>query len=216
MSAQVERTEMLMDDELPPRQFMGDLSQLPRYAHSHRSLTWWGMFGMIAIEGTAFALAIAAYLYLVNHERHWPPNKLAPSLIYGTLFTVISLLSAIPNYWLNKVASAERLRAVQIGLVVMSVIGLVLVGVRVFEFPALHVAWSDSAYGSITVTVLGLHTVHLVTDLVDTVVLTALMFTKHARGRRFVDVAENAIYWNFVVIAWIPIYALLYFAPRWL
>ena len=47
-------------------------------------------------------------------------------------------------------------------------------------------------------------------------VLTALMFTRHARGRRFVDVAENAIYWNFVVIAWIPIYALLYFAPRWL
>jgi heme/copper-type cytochrome/quinol oxidase subunit 3 len=61
-----------------------------------------------------------------------------------------------------------------------------------------------------------LHTVHLITDLVDTLVLTALMFTKHAKGRRFVDVAENALYWNFVVLAWLPIFAVLYFAPRWL
>ncbi|MFL6551594.1 MAG: heme-copper oxidase subunit III [Povalibacter sp.] len=206
----------VMEDDLPPRQFVGDLSQLPSHAHSHRSLTWWGMMGMIAIEGTAFALAIAAYLYLANHERHWPPYRLAPSLIYGTLFTIISLVSALPNIWLNRVAAEERLRPVQIGLVIMSLIGIALLVVRYFEFPALHVAWSDSAYGSITVTILGLHTVHLITDLIDTIVLTALMFTPHARGRRFVDVAENAIYWNFVVLAWIPIYALLYFAPRWL
>ena len=208
--------EALMKDDLPPRQFVGDLSQLPQHAHSHRSLTWWGMMGMIAIEGTAFALAIAAYLYLANHEWHWPPNRLTPSLVYGTLFTAVSLLSAIPNLWLNRVAEAERLRPVQIGLVLMSLIGIALVVVRCFEFPALHVSWSDSAYGSIVVTILGLHTVHLVTDLIDTIVLTALMFTPHAHGRRFVDVAENAIYWNFVIIAWIPIYALVYFAPRWL
>jgi cytochrome c oxidase subunit III len=206
----------LMHDELPPRQFVGDLSQLPQHAHSHRSLTWWGMMGMIAIEGTAFALAIAAYLFLANHERHWPPNYLGPSLVYGTLFTVVSLLSAIPNLWLNRVAEAESLRPVQIGLVLMSLIGIGLVVVRVFEFPALNVSWSDSAYGSIVVTILGLHTVHLVTDLLDTIVLTCLMFTQHAHGRRFVDVAENAIYWNFVIVAWIPIYALVYFAPRWL
>ncbi|MFL6620235.1 MAG: cytochrome C oxidase subunit III, partial [Povalibacter sp.] len=87
----------VMEDDLPPRQFVGDLSQLPSHAHSHRSLTWWGMMGMIAIEGTAFALAIAAYLYLANHERHWPPYRLPPSLIYGTLFTIISLVSALPN-----------------------------------------------------------------------------------------------------------------------
>jgi cytochrome c oxidase subunit 3 len=43
------------------------------------------------------------------------------------------------------------------------------------------------------------------------------MFTRHANsGRRFVDVAENAIYWNFVIYVWLPIYVLLYFAPRWL
>lgn len=213
----MKHVDVLMADGLPPRQFAGDLASLPPHAHSHRSLTWWGMMGMIAIESTVFVLACAAYLYLANRETQWPPGTLEPpSLVFGTLFTVISILSAIPNMWLNRVAEAERQRASQIGLVVMTLIGAVLLIIRYFEFPALHVAWSDSAYGSITVTLLGLHTVHLLTDWIDTVVLTALMFTDHGGGRRYVDVAENAIYWNFVVLAWPPIYALIYFGPRWL
>jgi len=31
-----------------------------------------------------------------------------------------------------------------------------------------------------------------------------------------VDSAENAMYWNFVVIAWLPVYAIIYLLPRWL
>jgi cytochrome c oxidase subunit I+III len=33
-------------------------------------------------------------------------------------------------------------------------------------------------------------------------------------GRRFVDVEENAFYWYFVVIAWIPVWFTIYVAPR--
>jgi cytochrome c oxidase subunit 3 len=31
-----------------------------------------------------------------------------------------------------------------------------------------------------------------------------------------VDVAENALYWDFVVIAWLPVYLTLYWGARWL
>lgn len=200
---------------LPPK-FMGDLSGLPPHGHSYRSLTWWGMMGMVAIEATAFVLAAAAYLYLANQSPGWPPHQLSPTLTYGTVFTVITILSAIPNMWLNRRAEKEELASTRIALVTMSAIGFLLIWTRYLEFTTLHVAWSDSAYGSIVTTLLGLHTVHLVTDQIDTLVLTALMFTRHAHGRRFVDVAENAIYWNFVVLAWVPIYALIYFVPRWI
>jgi hypothetical protein len=30
------------------------------------------------------------------------------------------------------------------------------------------------------------------------------------------DVYENGDYWYFVVLTWIPIYLVLYWAPRWL
>ena len=60
-----------------------------------------------------------------------------------------------------------------------------------------------------------LHTTHIGTDWVDTVVLAALMHTRMARRRGgFVDTDENALYWRFVWLCWIPIYLLIYWVPR--
>ncbi len=132
--------------------FMGDLAHIDSHGHSHRSLTWWGMMAMIAVEGTVFALACAAYLYLSNQSPQWPPHKLSPDLLWGTAFTILTVLSFLPNMWMNRVAEKEELKPLQLGLIVMSVIGLALVGIRVTEFACLNVAWSDSAYGSIVVT----------------------------------------------------------------
>ena len=194
--------------------FHQDVSDLPPHAFGPRMVTWWGTIGMVCIESTAFALTVATYLYLASRSMDWPPVP-PPSLLWGTVFTLIALASYLPNGWLKTQAEKERLRPVQVGLVLMSAIGIGLVVVRLLEFPALRVQYDESAYGSVTVILLGLHATHLVTDLVDTLVLTALMFTRHARGRRFVDTAENALYWNFVIFAWLPIYALIYWFPRW-
>ena len=79
---------------------------------------------------------------------------------------------------------------------------------RGFEFTTLNVRWDQNAYGSIVWVLLGLHTTHVLTDAIDTFVVTALMFTKHAHGKRFSDVEDNAIYWDFVVLTWLPIYVL--------
>jgi cytochrome c oxidase subunit 3 len=45
-------------------------------------------------------------------------------------------------------------------------------------------------------------------------VLTVLMFAGPVEEHRFVDVEENAVYWYFVVLAWLPIYGVIYWAPR--
>jgi len=75
--------------------------------------------------------------------------------------------------------------------------------------------WDANAYGSIVWLLLGLHTIHLLTDLGDTIVLAVLMFTRHGTvGKRLGDVADNATYWNFVVASWLPIYFLIYWVPR--
>jgi len=61
-----------------------------------------------------------------------------------------------------------------------------------------------------------LHTMHLLTDVGDTTVLTALALSQPLDKRRYVDVAENGLYWYFIVAWWIPVYLTVYFAPRWL
>jgi cytochrome c oxidase subunit 3 len=42
-----------------------------------------------------------------------------------------------------------------------------------------------------------------------------VMFTRHGlKAKRYVDVSENALYWDFVVLWWLPIYAVIYWLPR--
>ena len=45
--------------------------------------------------------------------------------------------------------------------------------------PRVALSWDSNAYGSIVWTMLGLHTTHVLTDLADTGVLLALMFSRH-------------------------------------
>jgi cytochrome c oxidase subunit I+III len=86
--------------------------------------------------------------------------------------------------------------------------------IRIFEFRSLNVWWDENAYGSIVWTLLGAHTFHIITDFVDSSVLLALLFIGPVQESHFVDVSDNSMYWYFVVISWLPIYALIYLAPR--
>jgi len=191
-----------------------DASVLPSYAFRHRSLMWWGTMGMIAIEGTAFALGIAAYLYLWSHSTQWPPGTSPPQLLWGTLNVLVLLLSTLPNEWARRAAARHDLRGVRHALILCSLFGTVLLGIRVLEFSALNVRWDTNAYGSMVWLLLGLHTAHLLTDFYDTVVLAVLMHTDRIEGKRYVDTGENAMYWYFVVAAWLPLYGILYWMPR--
>jgi cytochrome c oxidase subunit III len=191
-----------------------DVSRLPAYAFGHRSLLWWGTMGMILIEGMVFALAVVTYFYLRNRSALWPLGAPPPDLFYGTLNTGIMLASAIPNEWLKKKAEKEDLRAVRVGLVVCLVLSIVFLVVRVLEFKTLNCKWDTNAYGSSVWSLMGFHTAHLLTDTLDTAVMTVLMFTSRVEGKRFVDVSEYCFYWYFVVLTWVPIYAVVYLAPR--
>ena len=177
---------------------------------------WWGTVGIMAIEGTAFALTVFMYFYVWTRVDAWPPDALPPELRWGTLNVAILLASVLPNHYTKRSAERYDLRGVRIGMVVCLLFGAAFIAVRALEFTTLNVSWDTNAYGSAVYLLLGVHTTHLVTDFADTAVLGTLMFTGPLDRSRFVDVSENALYWNFVVAAWLPIYAVLYLMPRWL
>ena len=192
-----------------------DVSALDTSGFGSRTLTWWGTLSFMSLEGTGFLLAIAAYLYLMSLATEWPLGAEPPDHWPGTIVTILLLISVIPNKLIARWARAEDLPKVRIGMVIMTILGILPLVVRGFEFAHLLVRWDDNAYGSVTWFLLGLHTTHLLTDVGDTVVLAVLMFTRFSTNpRRFADVSDNAFYWDFVVLSWLPIYFLLYWVPR--
>jgi cytochrome c oxidase subunit 3 len=200
---------------LKPR-FTDDVAELPTFAFGPTSLTWRGIIGFMVIEGGFFMLTFAAYFFLMGHEQGWPPEgRQAPDLLAGTVFTVIILASEWLNTRIKKAARAGDVPALRVMLPIMVAIGVLLLVVRGFEFNSLNCRWTDDAYSSIIWALLFLHTTHLITDWGDTAVLTALEFTPVAyEGRKLVDVDENSMYWRYVWLLWLPIYAMIYWVPR--
>ena len=190
-----------------------DLSELPTYGFGSRPTTWWGTLGFITLEGMGFALAAGTYLYLAWLNPQWPLDR-PPDLLASTALLALLLVSILPNAWLDKAARAEDLRKARIGLLIMSAIGLLACAIRAYELTTLNTRWDSNAYGSIQWMLLGLHTAHLLTDVGDTLVVTALMFTRHAEGKRFSDISDNCFYWYFVIASWVPLYGLIYWGAR--
>ena len=201
---------------IPAPRFTDDVADLPTTKFGTSSLTWWGILGYMVIEGAAFGLAFAAYFFLMGHEQGWPPEaRRAPNLLFGTLFTIVILLSEIPNTMIKKAAHERDVATIRALMPVIVVIGAVLLVIRGFEFNNLNCRWTDNAYASIVWALLLLHTVHIMTDWFDTIVLWLLMRTDLGwEGRRLVDTDENSLYWRYVWLLWIPIYLMIYWVPR--
>jgi heme/copper-type cytochrome/quinol oxidase subunit 3 len=193
-----------------------DVSALPDHAFGHQGLIWWGTIGFMVIEGAMFVMVLIAYFFLRTRSTEWPPAVPNPDLTWATINTALLFASAIPNHLTKLAAEAYDLRKVRLLLPICVLFGVAFLVIRALEFTTLGVSWDSNAYGSIVWFILGLHTTHILTDVGDTAVLTALMFTSHVEPKRFVDVSENALYWDFIIITWLPVYLTLYFAPRWL
>lgn len=192
-----------------------DVSDLPTYGFGSKNPLWWGNSGFMVIEGLGFIFAIATYLYLYNHNTSWPLGLNHQSgLLWPSLLAGLMIVSELPNIWLKRAAKNHDLGRVRTGLIIMSIIGLAGIGLRCLEFTTLNVRWDDNAYGSIFWFLLGIHTTHLITDSVETWIITALMHIGPVDMRRFPDVEDNQDYWHFVVIFWLVVYGFLYWFPR--
>lgn len=192
-----------------------DVRDLPTAGLGSHGIVWWGVLGFIAVEATMLALCVAAYFYLRSQAAAWPAASPLPALAAPTLTTAVMLASLGPMIWTERAALALDQRRVRIGLLVCIAFGIAFTALRVLDFAALQVRWDTDAYGSIVWTMLGLHTAHLGAEVVETVVIAALMFrTGPIHPKYFSDVEDNALYWYFIVAVWLPIYAVVFLSPR--
>jgi heme/copper-type cytochrome/quinol oxidase subunit 3 len=190
-----------------------DVRHLPVYALEHRMPIWWGTMGFMVIEGSGFLMAIAAYFYLASQNPDWPITPTLPDPTIGGALALYLIATEVPNFWIKRVIRRFDLRKVRIGMIVMSLLGIGALGFRAFEFAALNCRWDMNAFGSIIWALLFLHTTHIVVDVAETCIMTVMMFVGPLDGRRFVDLIENAEYWDFVVLTWIPVYVVIYWVP---
>ena len=195
-----------------------DVSHLPLHAHGSRAPLWWGNLLLIVIEATMFALTLASYFYLRKNFAHWPPPPTPlPDLLLPTINLLVMLVSLVPVIRVHLLAVNEGSQSqIEMALIVEAILIAVAIVLRFYEFPALHCLWNSHAYGSITWAALGLHLLHLVASICETLLLLTWALTHRLDKKHRLDLSLLAIYWYFVVASWVVIYAVVFLSPRWL
>jgi heme/copper-type cytochrome/quinol oxidase subunit 3 len=194
-----------------------DVSKLPSSVLDGRSLVWWGTVIMSVIEGMVFAIAAGAYFYLRSLNSEWPPPRTGPpGWVAATVNLAVLLGSLWPAVALDRAGRKKDARAVKLWLWVTLGFGTVFLVLRVFEFMALHCWWNSHAYGSASWTILGLHTSNLLTSLLETAIVLLYFTIEKPDEHHFLDARLDGVFWYFIVVTWIPLYAVVFLVPRFL
>jgi heme/copper-type cytochrome/quinol oxidase subunit 3 len=191
-----------------------NVSGLPTVVFRDRNVVWWGNVLYMTIEGAMFAMAVASYFYYRTRSTDWPPGVNPPALTWGIANGIVLLLSVAPARWIQLQARAGRLAAVRLGLLVLAGFGVASMVLRGFEFAHLNVRWDSNAYGSIVWALIILHSGHLITEWIETLVMIAFTVSPKMEGKRFAEIDMNSDYWFFVVFWAVAMNFVLYGTTR--
>lgn len=192
-----------------------DVSKLPTVAFGQRDPMWWGTLGFVVAEGMLLAVSVGSYFYVRQNFPAWPPQGTPPpGLLVPTANMLLLLASLAPARWMDRAAKRLDLQALRRALVVASIISLIILAVRAFEFGALNTRWDSNAYGSVIWVIIGFHSTLLVIDALETICLTVLAHRGPWEEKHFTDVSDGAFYWYYIVLVWLPLYALIFLGPR--
>jgi cytochrome c oxidase subunit I+III len=195
-----------------------DLRELPDVVFGPRDIMWWGTLGFVVIEGFTLVLCAAAYVYLTQNYATWPPQGTPlPSLGAPTLQVLVMLASLPVVWWTSKAARRFELTRVRLGLIIVTLFNAAFVGLRLVELlVSLNVRWDTNAYASAQWLLLCMHGTLLAVELIEAGGMMLVFWLAPVEEKHFSDVADMGFYWFFMVLAWMPLYLLCFWVPRWL
>lgn len=160
-----------------PARMDRDTEEAIFYHESAVNAAWTG--SRLAIGGLTFLFGAFAfaffYLRALNSSGRWEGSGFqAPPLLTGTIIAFLVLVSAGVHYAALQQIKVGRKRAWQIGGLVALVLGLVAVGLQIFELLNLPFTPGSSGYSSVFT---GFYPVFLVIVLVAMIWLEILLAT---------------------------------------
>jgi cytochrome c oxidase subunit 3 len=192
-----------------------DVRDFSRFPLRRVAPMWWGIIGLIIIEMMVVLTFTVSYFYLQMRAEQWPPPEVPlPDTIIPSFSLGILLVSCITMYLAGRAIDRNQVkRFVVYTLSSVFLAGLVLI-LRWQKFEELRFRWDEHVYGSLVWTLSGFHFVHVVSAAIGTFVIAIAGMIGYFNKQRQIGVIVDTMYWNFVALAWIPFYFVLYWVPR--
>jgi cytochrome c oxidase subunit 3 len=171
-----------------------------------------GMLLFIISEIMLFGAFFTAYFFIrVVADSGWFPidGKELPKVIAG-VNTAVLVSSSFTMHWALEGARRGNRRAMQVGLLTTSLLGLSFLAVQINEYVHIGFAPSDNAQGTIFYGLTGLHGAHVFVGLTLLTMATTRAFRGHFTPKEHRGVEVPGIYWHFVDVMWIVVYSTVY------
>jgi cytochrome c oxidase subunit 3 len=176
-----------------------------------------GMAGMvlfIASEIMLFGGLFAGYFYVRNQAETWPPegvHEVDP--VFGGILTVILIVSGLIAHTGVIGAKGGNNSLFILGMIGAIVLGSIFIGGQIYEwFNLMHegLTAESGVYGSTFYVLTGFHGAHVIAGLAMLAVALVRGFWRDFTPRRHLFVDASVLYWHFVDIVWVFLFAILY------
>ena len=172
-----------------------------------------GMFLFIASEAMLFGSFFTAYFFVrvVNPDAEpWPlPPYHLPVFVAG-VNTAILVTSSFSMHWALQSIKRGNRNGLKAGLVLTFLMGLAFLLTQMLEYARIGFNPSDGAFGTIFFGLTGLHGAHVFIGLTLLAVAMRRAFQGHFTPEHHQGVEIPGIYWHFVDVMWIVVYATIY------
>ncbi|HEX5385748.1 MAG TPA: cytochrome c oxidase subunit 3 [Gemmatimonadales bacterium] len=189
-------------------------TELPRDGRGRHALGWWGMVFLVVNEATFFAYLLFSYFYVASAARGtWPPSG-SPELKIALPNTIILLISSGTMVWAERGITRGDQERLRIGLLITFLLGALFIVLQGIEYGNKMFTPQSDVYGSLFFTITGFHGAHVVAGLLMNLFVQVRAWAGHFTARRHLAVSNVALYWHFVDVVWLFVFASLYIAPR--
>jgi cytochrome c oxidase subunit 3 len=185
----------------------------PPVAHqsSRVTSTVLGMLLFIASEIMLFGSFFTAYFFVrVVNGYAWPPHGFELPRYVAGINTAILVTSSFTMHWALRSIRRNNRAGLQAGLVLTFLMGLTFLLTQFIEYARVGFAPHDNAFTTIFFCLTGLHGAHVFVGLTILLFATIRAFRGHFDSEHYHGVELPGIYWHFVDVMWIVVYATVY------
>jgi cytochrome c oxidase subunit 3 len=174
-----------------------------------------GILLFIVSEAMLFGAFFASYFFIravANDGGAWPPEPYELPVLVAGINTVILVASSFTVHWALEGVRRENHFALKAGLGMTWLLGFTFLFIQINEYVHIGFSARDGAFGSIFYGLTGLHGAHVFVGLLLLTFANIRAWRGHfgPKAKDHLGVEVPGIYWHFVDVMWIIVYASVY------